>query len=236
MARTTDPAANPELAPYLRAALFVDSDDPHVRAFAAATTAGARDPLERAVRLYYAVRDGIRYDVYWVGDAPAYYRASDCLRAGRGFCIPKAALLAATARAAGIPARVSYADVRNHLATRRLLELLGTDLFVWHGLTELHLDGRWVKATPAFNRTLCERFGVRPLEFDGRQDSLLHEYDGAGRRHMQYLRSRGHYADVPYEAILADFRRLYPRLMALGAQGPARDFAQEAEAERGGRD
>ncbi len=206
-----------------------------MRAFARTTTTGAGDDVERAIRLYYAVRDGIRYDAYCVGEAPGYYRASDCLRGGRGFCVPKAALLAAAGRAVGIPARVAYADVRNHLATHKLLELLGTDLFVWHGLTELHLGGRWVKATPAFNLSLCERFGVRPLEFDGRHDSLLHEYDRAGRRHMEYVRDRGHYADVPFETILAEFRRVYPRWVESAARGPVRDFAQEAEAEQSGR-
>jgi transglutaminase-like putative cysteine protease len=235
MAPPNAPTASPELEPYLRAGVFVDSDHPEVGAFAATTTAGAPDDVERAVRLYYGVRDGVRYDAYCVGEAPTYYRASDCLRAGRGFCVPKAALLAAAARAVGIPARVSYADVRNHLATRRLLELLGTDLFVWHGLTELHLGGRWVKATPAFNLSLCERFDVQPLEFDGRHDSLFHEYDRAGRRHMEYVRNRGHYPDVPFEAILTEFRGVYPRWVELGARGHARDFAQEAEAERGGR-
>ena len=28
---------------------------------------------------------------------------------------------------------------------------MGTDLFVYHGYAELFLDGKWVKATPAFN-------------------------------------------------------------------------------------
>src|SRR4029077_19226901 len=100
----------------------------------------------------------------------------------RGFCIPKAALLAATARAAGIPARVGYGDVRNHLSTKKLLELTGSNLCIWHGDTEVYLEGRGVKATPAFNLSLCQRFGVRPLEFDGRNDSLFHEYDQGGRR------------------------------------------------------
>jgi transglutaminase-like putative cysteine protease len=219
-----------DLRPYLVPGHFVDSNHPDVRAFARAA-AGAGDAVQAAVRLYYAVRDGIPYDAYFVGEDPRFFRASDCLRAGRGFCVPKAALLAAAARAAGIPARVSYADVRNHLKTKKLRELVGGDLFVWHGLTEFYLDGRWVKATPAFNLSLCERFGVRPLEFDGRRDSLFHEYDRAGRRHMQYVNDRGHYADVPYEAILADYRRVHQRWLELGAKGQAGDFAAEAAAE-----
>lgn len=222
---------SPDFRPYLLPGTFVDSNHPDVRAFAEKTAAGAADDVQAAMRLYYAVRDEIPYDAYYVGERPSFYRASDCLRTARGFCIPKAALLTAVARTVGIPARVAYADVRNHLATKKLLELVGGDVFYWHGLTEFYLGGGWVKATPAFNLSLCERFGVRPLDFDGHHDSLFHEYDRTGRRHMQYVYDRGHYADVPYETIVADFRRLHPRWLELGDRGQTRDFAAEAAAE-----
>ena len=217
-----------ELEPYLAPAEFVDSGDSGVQEFAGKVTAGAGDDVSRAVQLYYAVRDGILYDPYYGGEARRYFRASDCLRAKRGFCIPKAALLAAAARCLGIPARVAFADVRNHLSTKKLLELMGGDVFIWHSLTELYLEGRWVKATPAFNLSLCQRFQVRPLEFDGRHDSLFHEYDQGGRKHMEYLRERGHYADVPYKSILADLRKAYPRWMELISEEPGGAFATEA--------
>ena len=214
-----------DLLTYTEPGEFIDSGDPGVQAFAQNAIAGAGDPVSRAVKLYYAVRDEIRYDPYYAGEARSYFRASDCLRAKRGFCIPKAALLAATARSVGIPARVAFADVRNHLSTKKLIELIGGDLFIWHSYTELHLEGRWVKATPAFNLSLCQRFGVRPLEFDGRNDSLFHEFDQGGRRHMEYVRQRGHFADVPYDAILADFKKFYPRWMTLVGSGPGDEFA-----------
>jgi transglutaminase-like putative cysteine protease len=217
-----------ELERYTAAGEFIDSGDADVQKFAQKVTVGAGDALMRAVKLYCAVRDEILYDPYYAGEARRYFRASDCLRARRGFCIPKSALLAATARCMGIPARVGFADVRNHLSTKKLIELIGGDVFIWHSFTELHLEGRWVKATPAFNLSLCQRFGVRPLEFDGRHDSLFHEYDQGGRRHMEYVRERGNYADVPYEAILADFRKTYPRWMKLVSEGRRGDFAAEA--------
>lgn len=216
-----------QLEPYLAAGEFIDSGDADVQEFARKVTAGAGDDVSRAVKLYYAVRDEILYDPYYGGEARRYYRASDCLRAKRGFCIPKAALLAAGARCLGVPARIAFADVRNHLSTKKLLELMGGDIFIWHSLTELYLEGRWVKATPAFNLSLCQRFGVHPLEFDGRHDSLFHEFDQAGRKHMEYVRDRGHYADVPYEAILADLRRTYPRWMTLVSEGKRGEFATE---------
>lgn len=216
---------------YTAAGEFIDSGDADVREFARKAAEGACDDVSRVVKLYYAVRDEIFYDPYYGGEERKYFRASDCLRAKRGFCIPKAALLAAAARSMGIPARVAFADVRNHLSTKKLLELMGSDLFIWHSFTELYLEGRWVKATPAFNLGLCQRFGVHPLEFDGRHDSLFHEFDREGRRHTEYVRERGNYTDVPYETIIADFKRTYPRWMALVSDGKRGDFAVEAQSE-----
>lgn len=220
-----------ELERYIAAGEFVDGGDADVREFAKKAAQGASDDVLRAVKLYYAVRDEILYDPYYGAEERRYFRASDCLRAKRGFCIPKAALLAAAARSVGIPARLGYADVRNHLSTKKLLELMGGDLFIWHSFTELYLEGRWVKATPAFNLSLCERFGVHPLEFDGRRDSLFHEFDRDGRRHMEYVRERGNYADVPYEEIIADFKKTYPRWMMLVREGKRGNFAEEAQRE-----
>jgi len=196
---------------YLQAGRFIDADDPRVIEFAHSHRVSGEAPVAAAVRLYLAVRDEITYDPYRVGPDPRYFRASDCLATGSGFCIPKAALLAACARVIGIPARVGYADVRNHLSSKRLDELVGGNVYTWHSYTDLYLEGRWVKATPAFNQELCQRFGVHVLEFDGRHDSLLQEFDQSGNRHMAYERQRGVFADVPYESILADFEANHPR-------------------------
>jgi transglutaminase-like putative cysteine protease len=220
-----------DMAPYLAPGEFIDSDDPGVREFARRVAANAADPAEAARRLYRAVRDEIVYDPYVDYTVHDTFRASACLRAGRGFCVGKAALMAAAARALGIPARVGFADVRNHLASRRLLELVGTDEFVYHGYAELFLDGRWVKATPTFNLSLCEKFGVRPLEFDGRHDAILHPFDALGRRHMEYLREHGPATDVPADEIIVAFRARYPRLCVPGGVGGA--MAQEAPAGKG---
>lgn len=216
------------LEPSLAPTPALDFREPRVAAFARAA-AGEGTARERAVRLYYAVRDGIRYDPYAFRLAPGYLAASHTLAAGAGWCVPKAILLAASCRAQGIPARLGFADVRNHLATRRLLELMGTDLFLWHGYVSLLLDGRWVKATPAFNVEMCRRFEVLPLEFDGTADSLLHPYDARSRRHMEYVRDRGLFDDLPLEAMAADMRAAYPRLVAAAAS-PENDGRFEAEA------
>jgi transglutaminase-like putative cysteine protease len=189
---------------------LIDSDHPAVMAFAD-RHGRAGDERTRAVALYYAVRDGFRYDPYRIDLSPAGMKASAVLANGYGWCVPKAALLAAACRAAAIPARVGFADVRNHLATERMRGLMQTDVFYWHGYAEILLENRWVKATPAFNLELCERFGLLPLEFDGRTDSLYHPFDRQGHRHMEYVAQRGSFDDVPLDRMVADFARLYPR-------------------------
>ena len=189
---------------------LIDSDHPAVVAFAD-RHGRAGDERRRAVALYYAVRDGFRYDPYRIDLSPAGMKASAVLANGYGWCVPKAALLAAACRAAAIPARVGFADVRNHLATERMRRLMQTDVFYWHGYAEILLENRWVKATPAFNLELCDRFGLLPLEFDGRTDSLYHPFDRQGHRHMEYVAQRGSFDDVPLDRMVADFARLYPR-------------------------
>ena len=138
---------------YGRPGDLIDSQHPKITAYAR-RVAGEGSDREKALRLYYAVRDGLRYDPYNTAMKREAYRASTTLAAGHGYCVNKAGLMAAVCRAVGIPARVGYADVRNHMTTKRLSDLMGSDIFFYHGYTEVWLDGRWVKATPAFNREL----------------------------------------------------------------------------------
>ncbi len=215
---------------YLRPTAFIDSDDEKVRAFAQAAVSEASGDRARAIALYMAVRDQVAYDPYLDYTDLDVFRAGAVLAAGRGFCIGKSALLTACARSVGIPARSGFADVRNHMTSRRLKELTDGDTFYWHSYTELEIDGTWVKCTPAFDSALCERVGLEPLAFDGVNDSLFHPFDPAGRRHMEYLNLRGAYDDIPVDAILADFRRFYPRLIEQGRIGG--DFRAEAGAGR----
>jgi transglutaminase-like putative cysteine protease len=210
---------------FLQPGRFVDNNHPKVVQFSERHAKGAT-PREKAVALYYAVRDGVRYHPFQNFTLDETYRASVCLERGVGWCVPKAALLAACARVIGIPARVGYADVKNHLTTPELTAKMGgTDLFVYHGYTELHLEGKWVKATPAFNLSLCTRFRVKPLEFDGVNDSIFHPFDEDNRRHMEYLRDRGVFADVPVEAIKRAFDETYPRAFLLGPDAAKQTFA-----------
>jgi len=205
-----EPAETPERA-YLQPTPIIDSDHPEIIEFARRTVGQATDPVEKAVKLYYAVRDGIWYDPYYPFYLPEHYRASNVLRSGRGYCISKVSVLCAAGRACGIPARPGFATVRNHLATRQLLEFLGSDIFVYHGFMEFFLEDRWVKATPAFNKELCARHKVVPLEFNGRDDSIFQAYGAENQRFMEYLEFRGSYEDIPVAEIVAAWQAAYGR-------------------------
>jgi transglutaminase-like putative cysteine protease len=205
----------------------LDSDHPAVVAFAR-THAVGDDVRSRAVALYLAVRDGFRYDPYRIDLSPHGLRASTVLELGVGWCVTKGALLTAVARAAGIPARLGFADVRNHLSTERLRQKMQTDLFIWHGYVEMWLEGAWRKCTPAFNLSLCERFGLLPLDWDGRSDSLYHPYDRAGNRHMEYVHLRGTFDDLPLAQIVADFEATYPGWGTMARADFDADVARES--------
>ena len=188
---------------------FIDSDDETVREFAARAAGDASDEHDTIARLFAAVRDGIRYDPYSVSGESADYRASNVLASDSGYCVQKSVALTAAARAAGIPSRLGFADVKNHLQSEKLREAMGTDLFVWHGYSTFYAGGRWTKASSAFNRELCERFGVAPLDFDGREDALLHPFTGDGSKYMEYVHDRGVYRDLPLKEMLESFRETY---------------------------
>jgi len=210
---------------------MLDFDHRAVAAFAETSAAGAVGARERAVRLYYAVRDGIRYDPYAIIMTVPGIRASTTLENRRAWCVPKAVLLAACCRSLGIPARLGFADVRNHLSTERLRQAMGTDIFYWHGYTSIQLGGKWVKATPAFNIELCEKVRIKPLDFDGTEDSIYHPFDLEGRRHMEYVHFHDEYDDVPLEEITADFIKHYS---GMAGKPPRGDFDREVEEETRG--
>jgi transglutaminase-like putative cysteine protease len=211
---------------------LIDCRHPGVVDFARREARGS-DDRSRIVALYYAVRDGFRYDPYRLDLTAPGMRASAVIEKGYGWCVPKATLLAAACRAIGIPARLGFADVRNHLSTARMRALMQTDVFHWHGYAEIQLEARWVKATPAFNRGLCDRFGLHPLEFAGRSDSLYHPYDREGRRHMEYVAHRGSFDDVPLELITEELARLYPAWRALAQDAGSEQFLADVARETG---
>ncbi|MBF0120082.1 MAG: transglutaminase domain-containing protein [Desulfobacterales bacterium] len=185
--------------------------------------------IEKAISLYYAVRDDILYDPYHISLDREKLKASYTLKSKRGFCVSKAVLLAAVARVVGIQSRLGFADVKNHLTTETLKKIMGTDIFTYHGYTELFLNNKWVKATPAFNRSLCDRFSIKPLEFDGINDSIFHAFDAKGEKHMEYIKDHGRYYDLPLNDIIESFKKYYPHMMEKYFSEIITNFEDEAK-------
>ena len=194
---------------FLRPAPGIDSDNPDIEQKAKDLCWGLKDAADKARSLFYWVRDEIKYTPLVPVDALQNYRASQTLERGTGFCVEKAALLAALARAAGIPARVHLADIRNHLISPRLIKVMGTDLFSCHGYSELYLEEKWLKATPAFDLAMCRENRIAPVEFDARQDGVFHSHNLDGELHIEYVSDRGFYTGVPMDEILADWLQVY---------------------------
>ena len=206
---------NTLMTSYLSATYFFDFKHPKVQAFVQEHTRPGMSPKEKAVALYYAVRDGWRYDPYEIYFEKSCWKAHWIMGKGRAHCLDKSVLLISFLRAVGIPARLHLAKVKNHIAVEKLVETFQTNELTPHGYVEVYLDEHWVAATPAFNRELCELLGVRPLEFDGEQDSIFQAFNAAGDQFMEYLEDYGTFEDFPLDFVVENFERHYPDFQAL---------------------
>ncbi|MFC1963148.1 transglutaminase family protein [Chloroflexota bacterium] len=170
---------------------------------------GTDNPIDRAIALFYAVRDGVRYNPYVNINDPEQYKASRVLQMGEGYCVQKAVLLCALARAAGIPARLGFVDIKNYRMPDKLFSLLGTNHVLYHGYAALCINGIWVKATPAFNLEMCQDLRLPPVEFDGYRDALFSDRDLDGKPFIEYVNYRGFFDDVPLDAMLQEGNTFY---------------------------
>jgi len=198
---------NPDL--YLKPTFAIDSNSKVVKKKATLLTEKYASQKDKAKELFYFVRDEIKYIPYPPLSIEGY-RASKTLQRREGYCVQKAVVLTSLARAVGIPSRLGFADIRNHLAPKDLVELMGTNLFVYHGYSELWLNNRWVKSTPAFDIGMCNKFDLKPVEFDGLTDAVFHERNRNGELHIEYVKYHGAYADLPFKEIMRAFIDEYP--------------------------
>jgi transglutaminase-like putative cysteine protease len=195
--------------PFLQATAAIDSDHPRIRELASEVIQGTEDVHEQAQRLFIFVRDTIRYNPYSPFFLMEHYKATTTLRRGRGYCVQKSIVLVALARAAQIPARLVFADIRNYLAPKKLTEAMGTNLFVFHGYVEWLLGDRWVRVAPSFDKELCREQGYPLVEFNGSDDAIFPPSDASGRRFVKYMRHHGTFADVPLDLIVQTWERAY---------------------------
>lgn len=200
---------------YLAETFYLDHAHPAVREFVAENLQGETDPVKAAIRLFYAVRDGWHYSPELRAIHPDALKASELIQRETGHCLDKAVILIAACRAAKIPARLHLVKVKNHIAAEKMIEKLGSDELTPHAFVELWLHEQWIGITPAFNKTLCEKLDVDPLEFDGENPCLFQQFSRTGGRFMEYLADYGSFADYPYEFVKANLIAHYPAAAAL---------------------
>jgi transglutaminase-like putative cysteine protease len=186
---------------YLRATPTIDADHEKIVETARIWTKGCASDLERAVKLFYFVRDSIAYNAYMISVLIEDFRASRILEWGKGYCVQKAVLLAALSRAAGIPSRLAFAKIRNHQVPAHIVEMVGGNTFYRHGYNQFFLNGRWVSATATFDQELCKRNGLPTVEFDGTHDAVLPDKDLKGEPYIEYLEKFDPTEDLPFEWI-----------------------------------
>jgi len=202
-----------DLKPYLQATYFIDCDHDLIQKTARQLTGSLSEPKIIAKAIFLFVRDKIRYNPYSFSTSREDYQAHSILARGKGYCIQKAILLAALCRAAGIPSRLRLANIKNHQVPVKLAEMMKTDIFYCHGYNEIQLDGRWLKATPTFDRFMCERLGINPVSFDGSKDAIFAAHTLDGRLHIEYLQQWGPFSDLPFAEIMATFNDNYGKDM-----------------------
>lgn len=208
---------------YLQPTNFVNSDHPKVIAYAKEIVKEETDPKAKAILLFYHIRDAFRYNPYQINSK---MKATDVLEKDFGHCVDKACLLAACGRAVGIPSRLGFGAVRNHIGTSKLEETLGTNVLAFHGYMEFYLDGKWVKATPAFNKALCDKLKVTALDFDGENDCLFQAYEEESGQFMEYLADYGQFDDIPVQLFIEKIKEYYPHLFGEGAQHGAFELGE----------
>jgi len=195
---------------YLQPTYFIDSDSDLVQNTASNLVSDLKDKKQKVINLFYWTRDKIKYDAYSLSSLKRQYKASRIIREKKGWCVQKAIVLTSLARAAGIPAKLHFADIRNYQTPDKLKKTIGTDIFLYHGYTEFYLNGKWVKATPAFNKELCDKFGYKTVEFDGVHDAILPARTLKDERYVEYLMDRGSNHDLPFKDIFNTFFEKYP--------------------------
>jgi hypothetical protein len=173
--------------------------------------------------LFPYVRDVIKYNPYSLTPNTSCFTASKILKVGKGYCVSRTILLTALLRSVNIPAQLGFADVVNHLSSKKLLERMGTNIFYYHRYVEVFLNDRWGIATPAFDSNLCEIAGIPPLEFDGKNDSKFQKFNDAGNQYIEYLNVHGSFSDAPYDLLFEKYAYYYPSLIKSDSEANSGD-------------
>jgi transglutaminase-like putative cysteine protease len=200
---------------HLKETSFYNYSHPSIQAIVNPFKTSELSKKEIAIALYYKIRDDWRYNPYRISFVEEHYQSSFIAQKTDGHCIEKSILLISCLRALNIPAKLHLAKVKNHIGVEKFIEKFGNDEITPHGMVDIYLNEKWVKVSPAFNKDLCDKLNVHPLDFDGENDSLFQEFDKSGNTFMHYLEDYGSFEDVPLDFIANNFKENYPRIMEM---------------------
>ncbi|WP_108866584.1 transglutaminase-like domain-containing protein [Aquimarina aquimarini] len=197
---------------YLTSTYYFDYESDEIQQLITEFKTEAISQKEKTIRLYLKVRDSWRYDPYNLSFSKENFKASTIAKKTKGHCVEKSILLIACLRAVHIPSRLHLGKVKNHIGVERLTEKFGTNVLTPHGMVNVYLNDKWLKLSPAFNKSMCKICNVSPLEFDGENNSFLQEFNNKGNLFMEYLDDYGHFEDVPLEFMINNAKEHYPHI------------------------
>jgi transglutaminase-like putative cysteine protease len=207
---------------YLEPTYYLDFENKAIQNIIAEFNDQSVSDKQKTIGLYLKVRDGWKYDPYCISISKEKFRASTIAEKSTGNCVEKSILLIAGLRGLGIPARLHLGKVKNHIAVERLTEKFGSNELTPHGMVNVYLNEKWLKMSPAFNESLCVKFKVAPLDFDGENDSFLQQYNREGSLFMEYIEDYGFFEDVPVEFMKQNIKEHYPHIF--DTDDPVTDF------------
>ena len=197
---------------YLQSTYFYDFEQEEVQKLISEFKNDSLSEKEKAIGMYTKVRDHWKYDPYSISLSKEKYKSSHIAKKTTGNCVEKSIVLIASLRALHIPARLHLGKVKNHIAVERLTEKFGSNELTPHGMVNVFLGNRWLKMSPAFNKSLCKKLNVNPLEFDGENNSFLQQFNRNGTRFMEYTDDYGHFDDVPVDFMIKNIKEHYPQI------------------------
>lgn len=195
---------------FLKETAFLDYSSKKIQAYIAPLIS-LPSKKEKAIALYYKVRDGFLYDPYHLNLTHKALTSSIILDKKRAWCVEKSIVMASCARALEIPTKLGYAIVKNHIGVEKLSTYLKKPEIVFHGYLELLIEGNWVKCTPTFDTRVCRVSKVSPLEWDAETDSMFQEFEKE-QRFMEYVHFYGTFDDVPIQLMNTEMKKHYPHL------------------------
>ncbi|MGV6844759.1 MAG: transglutaminase-like domain-containing protein [Lutibacter sp.] len=197
---------------YLNASFFFDFENRNIQKLITPIKDNSISTKEKAIAWYNFVRDYWKYDPYHISLSEENYKASIIAQKNTGNCVEKSIILIAGLRGLGIPARLHLAKVKNHIAVERLVEKFGSNELTPHGMVDVFLNDKWLKMSPAFNKELCNKFKVAPLEFDGENNSYMQQFNSEGSLFMEYIEDYGSFEDVPLDFMVKNIKIHYPHI------------------------